>query len=115
VTVSRRALGPDHPDVGDRHDELGRVLQELGDYHGARQQYEEALRITQANKEQGFEFGSRHSQLGTVLRALGDLTTAKGEHERALEIGQATSAPTTPMSPPFAATSKLLCSSSGGE
>jgi hypothetical protein len=27
VTVSRRALGPDHLDVGDRHDELGRVLQ----------------------------------------------------------------------------------------
>lgn len=42
MTVSRRALGSDHPDVGDRHDELGRVLQELGDYHGARQQYEEA-------------------------------------------------------------------------
>jgi tetratricopeptide (TPR) repeat protein len=97
VTVTTKALGPDHPDVGDQHDELGRVLQDLGDYHSARQEYEEALRIAQANQEQqAYEIGSRHSHLGTILRALGDLTGAKVEHERALELGEATIGPDDP-------------------
>jgi hypothetical protein len=68
------------------------VLQELGDYHGARQQYEEALRIAQANKEQGFEFAAGTASSAPYC-APRRPTTAKGEHERALEIGQATLSP----------------------
>ena len=38
LQISEAALGPDHPDVGIRRNNLGRVLQDLGDLAGARTQ-----------------------------------------------------------------------------
>jgi tetratricopeptide (TPR) repeat protein len=97
LTLTREALGDDHPEVGDRYDRLGRVLQGLGDYRGAKQQFEQALRIAEANKDQqDFELGSRHSNLGVVLRNLGDLAGARTHQERAVAIGQATLGPDHP-------------------
>jgi tetratricopeptide (TPR) repeat protein len=97
LTLTTKALGDDHSDVGDRHDELGRVLEDLGDYHGARNEYEEALRIAEANEnQQGFELGSRHSHVGLILQTQGDLDGARTHHEQALEVGQATIGPDHP-------------------
>jgi tetratricopeptide (TPR) repeat protein len=94
LILTRKALGDDYPDVSDRHDGLGRILQGLGDYRGAKQQYEEALRIAEANKDRkGFRLGILHSHLGLVLHELRDLDGARTEHERALEIGRATIGP----------------------
>ena len=88
--VTTIALGADHPEAAWRHDELGRVLQELGDLAGAREHLERALRIGEA------AFGPDHSSvaiwrggLGRVLQELGDLAGAREHLERALRIGEA--------------------------
>ena len=48
LQISEAALGPDHPTVGARRSNLGRVLQDLGDLAGARAQFERALQISEA-------------------------------------------------------------------
>ena len=48
LAVTTAALGPDHPDIGIRRNNLGRVLHDLGDLTGARTQYERALQISEA-------------------------------------------------------------------
>jgi tetratricopeptide (TPR) repeat protein len=97
LTLTQRALGPDHPAVGNRHDELGRVLREVGDYQAARTHLERALAIdTTAYGPDDRVVGSRHNELGLLLRVLGDLAGARTQYERALEIGQATAGPDDP-------------------
>jgi hypothetical protein len=44
---SEQALGPDHPHIGIRRNNLGKVLRELGDLAGARLEYERALQISE--------------------------------------------------------------------
>jgi tetratricopeptide (TPR) repeat protein len=48
LTITEAALGPDHPDVATRRNNLGGVLHALGDLPGAREQYERALAISEA-------------------------------------------------------------------
>jgi tetratricopeptide (TPR) repeat protein len=97
LTFTQQALGPDHPTVGDRHDQLGRALREAGDYPAARQQLERALAIHEiVYGPDDSRVGTRHHELGVVLRQLGDLAGARTEYERALEIGQATVGPDHP-------------------
>ena len=48
LTISKVALGPDHPDIGVRRNNLGTVLHDMGDLAGARTQYEQALTIIDA-------------------------------------------------------------------
>jgi hypothetical protein len=48
LQISEAALGPDHPDIGTRRSNLGRVLADLGDLTGARTQLERALQISEA-------------------------------------------------------------------
>jgi tetratricopeptide (TPR) repeat protein len=94
LALTRQALGPDHPTVGDRHAELGLALLEAGDYPAARQQLQRALAIhTTAYGPNDSRVGNRHNELGTVLRRLGDLDGARTELERALEITEATLGP----------------------
>jgi tetratricopeptide (TPR) repeat protein len=94
LTLTLQALEPDHPTVGDRHAELGRVLRDAGDYPAAHQQLEQALAIhITAYGKNDSKVGYRHSNLGLVLWNLGDLAGARTHHERALEIGQATLGP----------------------
>jgi tetratricopeptide (TPR) repeat protein len=97
LDLTLKAVGPDHPEVGYRCDELGRVLRELGEYQAARQQLARALAIHEAAYGADNEnVGYRHSELGLALHESGDLTGARVEYERALEIGQATLAPDDP-------------------
>jgi tetratricopeptide (TPR) repeat protein len=97
LTITQQALGPDHPTMGDRHDELGRALRELGDYQAARRQLEHALTIHKtAYGPDSTEVGYRHNELGVVLWNLGELAGARAEYERALEIGQVTLGPNHP-------------------
>jgi hypothetical protein len=56
-----------------------------------------------------------HSNLGNVLADLGDLAGARIQYERALAITETTSAPTTPMPPPFAETSTVFVHQAGGK
>jgi tetratricopeptide (TPR) repeat protein len=97
LAITQQALGPDHPTMGDRHNELGRALREAGDYPAARQHLERALAIDKtAYGLDDSRVGYRHNELGVLLWNLGDLGGARTHLERALEIGQATLGPDHP-------------------
>jgi tetratricopeptide (TPR) repeat protein len=92
-----RALGPEHPHVAIAVNNLGSVLQALGDLAGAKACYERALRIDEA------AFGPDHpnvardvNNLGGVLQALGDLAGARECFQRALRIDEAAFGPDHP-------------------
>ena len=76
---------------------LGCVLQDLGDLAGAKAHYERALAIDEA------AYGPNHPEvatdvnnLGFVLQDLGDLAGAKAHYERALAIDEAAYGPDHP-------------------
>ena len=76
---------------------LGIVLQALGDLPGAKAAYERALKIDEK------AFGPDHpnvatdvNNLGRVLQALGDLPGAKAAFERALKIDEKAFGPDHP-------------------
>jgi tetratricopeptide (TPR) repeat protein len=48
LEIGLATIGPDHPNMATRHNNLGLVLRELGDLPGARAEYERALEIGQA-------------------------------------------------------------------
>jgi len=48
LAIGEAAAGPDHPDVASWCNNLGDVLQGLGDLEGARAEYERALEISEA-------------------------------------------------------------------
>jgi tetratricopeptide (TPR) repeat protein len=66
-------LGPDHPDVAIRRNNLGNVLRALGDLEGARVQLEQALAISEA------ALGPDHPNVATVRSNLGSLLQALQE------------------------------------
>jgi len=97
LALTEAALGPQDAQVAWRCDELGRLLQKLGDLAGAKAQYERALAIGEA------ALGLDHPDvaiwcggLGNVLQGLGDLVGARAQYERALAIGEATLNPNDP-------------------
>jgi tetratricopeptide (TPR) repeat protein len=67
LQISEAAHGPDHPNVGIARNNLGRVLQALGELPGARTQYERALQISEA------ALGPDHRQTRQVRRNLDDV------------------------------------------
>ena len=78
LAIDEAAYGPDHPDVASTRNNLGLVLQDLGDLAGARPLYERALAINEA------AYGPDHpdvaidrNNLGVVLQDLGDLAGAR--------------------------------------
>jgi tetratricopeptide (TPR) repeat protein len=87
LKIDEKALGPDHPNVATDVNNLGSVLQALGDFPGAKAACERALKIDEK------AFGPDHpdvairvNNLGGVLQALGDFPGAKAAYERALKI-----------------------------
>ena len=80
-------LGPEHPNVAATVNNLGRVLQDLGDLAGAQAAFQRALAIWEQH------LGPEHpnlattvNNLGLVLRDLGDLAGAQAAYQRALAI-----------------------------
>jgi tetratricopeptide (TPR) repeat protein len=97
LILTQQALGPDNPTVGDRHDEVGRALREVGDFQAARQQLQRALAIHKtAFGPDDSSVGYRHNELGVVLHELGDLAGGRTQYERALAIGEVTLGPEHP-------------------
>jgi tetratricopeptide (TPR) repeat protein len=97
LEIDQAALGPDHPNVAIRVNNLGGVLQALGDLEGAKDHYQRALEIDEA------DLGPDHpdvaidvNNLGTVLQALGDLEGARARFQRALKIDEAALSPDHP-------------------
>lgn len=94
LTVTEAVPVPNQREVGDRHDELGRVLRDLGDLTGARVELEQSLEIgkTLYGPEHP-DVAATRANLGGVLRALGDLTGARVELEQSLVILEAANDP----------------------
>ena len=95
--IDERAFGPDHPNVATDVNNLGGVLQDLGDLAGARAAFERALAIDER------AFGPDHpnvatdvNNLGSVLQDLGDLAGARAAFERALAIDERAYGPDHP-------------------
>ena len=87
LAIDERAYGPDHTNVASVVNNLGGLLEDLGDLAGAKKQYKRALAIWEK------KFGIDHpnvagaaNNLGMVLQRQGDLAGAKTHYERALAI-----------------------------
>jgi tetratricopeptide (TPR) repeat protein len=97
LAIAEATLGPDHPTVAVRRNNLGLVLRDLGDPTGAKTQIEQALAIDEAVLgPDDTRLAIRRSNLGAVLRDLGDLTGAKTLFEQALAIDEAALGPDHP-------------------
>ncbi|MEU8240146.1 FxSxx-COOH system tetratricopeptide repeat protein [Actinoplanes missouriensis] len=95
---TRAVLGPHHFDTAERHDELGRVLQDLGRLDEALAQFEQALSIGLAALGPDHpDIGARRGSLGLVLQDLGRLDDALAQFEQALSIGLAALGPGDPI------------------
>ena len=71
LAIDEAVYGPDHPTVAIRVNNLGSVLQDLGDSAGARAAFERALAIwTNAYGEDHPRVATAHNNLGSVLKAL---------------------------------------------
>ena len=97
VRMAEAAYGPDHPTVATGVNNLGGVLQALGDLEGARTHYQRALAIDEG------AYGPDHpdvavdvNNLGMVLRDLGDLEGARAHFQRALAIDEGAYGPDHP-------------------
>jgi len=87
LAIDEAVYGPDHPMVARDVNNLGGVLQDLGDLGGARAAFERALTIDEA------VYGPDHpnvairvNNIGSVLQDLEDLMGARAAYERALRI-----------------------------
>ncbi len=97
LRIDEKAFGPEHPEVAIDVNNLGNVLQDLGDLPGAKAAFERALRIDEK------AFGPEHpnvaidvNNLGSVLQDLGDLPGAKAAYERGLRIDEKAFGPEHP-------------------
>jgi tetratricopeptide (TPR) repeat protein len=97
LSLAEEAYDPDHPNVAIRVNNLGGVLQDLGDLQGAKERYERALKIDEK------AYGPDHptvatdvNNLGGVLQDLDDLQGAKEHYERALKIDEKAYGPDHP-------------------
>jgi Flp pilus assembly protein TadD len=98
-TVSRAALGPDHPEMATAYNNLGRVFLALRDPATARTFHEQALAIKEAHPDFGPDSPSVATTrwlLAGVLQEQGNLAGARAEFERAHAIFQAALGPDHP-------------------
>ncbi|HEY3312028.1 MAG TPA: tetratricopeptide repeat protein [Anaerolineales bacterium] len=97
LAIDEKTYGLEHPNVARRANNLGRVLQELGDLAGAKALYERALAIDEKTLgEEHPDVALIASNLGSVLKDLGDLAGAKAQFERALANDEKTFGPDHP-------------------
>ena len=87
LELLNKEYGPNHPNIASCVNNMGLVLQDMGDLQGAKEFYEQALRIDKK------EYGPNHPNMATLLNNLGlvlqkmeDLLGAQEHIGRALEI-----------------------------
>ena len=94
LTLAQRTLGPDHPETAQRHDTLGRVMQNLGDLAGARAEHEQALRIgLAALGPDDITVGTSRGNLGRVLGLMDEPHAARAQLEQSVRITEAVLGP----------------------
>ena len=72
LAIRRKVLGEEHPDTATSLNNLGSLLQEMGDYAGARPYFEQALAISRK------VLGEEHPDTATSLNNLGFLLQEHG-------------------------------------
>jgi tetratricopeptide (TPR) repeat protein len=97
LEIREKVFGSEHPNTASSLNNLASVLQDLGDFAGARQLLERALAIREN------VFGSEHpntasslNNLANLLRAEGHFAKARAFFERALAIYEKTHGPEHP-------------------
>ncbi|MEP7343162.1 MAG: tetratricopeptide repeat protein [Acidobacteriota bacterium] len=97
LNISEEALGPDHPNIATRLNNLAYMLKDIGDLQNARILLERALKIAEE------AFGPNHpnvashlDNLALVLNHLGELQSARILSERALKIAEEALGPNHP-------------------
>ncbi|MCC7161551.1 MAG: tetratricopeptide repeat protein, partial [Anaerolineae bacterium] len=89
LAIDEKQFGPDHPNVAIDVNNIGSVLQDLGDMAGAKAYLERALAIDE--KQSGPDHPDVAidvNNLGMVLKELGDMAGARAHYERALAIDE---------------------------
>ena len=77
VTITTRALGPEHPDVGRWLNNLALVAREQGNYEHAERDHRKALDITEK------ALGAQHPHVAALTYNLGTVLYVQGEREQA--------------------------------
>jgi len=109
LAIDEAALGPNHPEVANCANNLGQVLQDLGDLTGAKLRFGRALAIAEtALGPDHSKVASYANNLGMALVALGDLARAKALVERALAINEAALGPDHPQTQKIRASLRLV-------
>jgi tetratricopeptide (TPR) repeat protein len=87
LALAEIALGPHHPQVAAYVNNLGLVLQAVGDLAGARTAFERAVGIGEKSLGPDHHLVALYvNNLGMLLKGLGDLAGARKSYERALPI-----------------------------
>ncbi len=87
IKIDETAFGPNHPQVAIYINNLGSVLQDLGDLVGARAAFERALTIDETAFDPNHpNIATDVNNLGTVLLDLGDFSGARTALERTVKI-----------------------------
>src|ERR1044071_3012355 len=91
LALLERELGPDHPDVANVLNHLGRVQSDLGNYSGAAQLHQRAVGIMEKLEEAGDLTRLRVqslNDLGSLFRIQGRYPEAEAVLRRALGVAQ---------------------------
>ncbi len=97
MEITEKALGPEHPDVGNRLNNLATVYSDLGRYSEAEPLYIRALEITEkALGPEHPDVGNRLNNLAGVYSDLGRYSEAEPLYNRALEITEKALGPEHP-------------------
>jgi tetratricopeptide (TPR) repeat protein len=97
LAINEQVLGPIDPGTALSLNNLGWLLDAIGDYAAARPYYERALTIReQALGPTHHDTALSLNNLGALLRAQGDYAAARPYYERALAIREQTLGPTHP-------------------
>jgi CHAT domain-containing protein/Tfp pilus assembly protein PilF len=87
LAIRRRIFGEEHPAVAQSLDNLGNLLQAMGDYAGARPNLEQALAIRRKLLgEEHPDVATSLNNVGMLLQATGDYAAARPYLEQALAI-----------------------------
>jgi CHAT domain-containing protein/Tfp pilus assembly protein PilF len=86
LSIFAETLGEDHPETTTARISLGSLLLTMGDYGGARTQYEYLLRIQKKAGAPPLELARSLDRLGLVYCKIGDLDKARDYYEQALGI-----------------------------
>ena len=86
VQIQEKVLGPKHPDLASGLANLGRVLQQSGDYEGARTLYQRAVDVEEAAGPENPELARFLDGVAKAWLAEGKVTVARPLYQRSLSI-----------------------------